>query len=386
MSTHLSPEMVALFDTYGEGPRSIGADLTRAIKAASTNDPLVVAAGPEMALYPGSAQGPSAQRFDICTKGGKELSGVANLGAALGSLVNLHALDVSDDLWRLDAERLLGVTRAAREVNSFELWRDTIAVEAFRGREKAIATMQDYGCALAIRYLEAILADQTLLTVEFLRKEVLEAPGPVLGGTIPFSSVMIATFFLERLDISHRIINWLRGKSINWRRALVLICAQEGPPLSGASIGASSIAQIIFAAADNKLSPDRLFIAPQGTTFAVDHLDLVRQTEETMRLLWANTKAMCDLGSTMFAGFPTRATAHVDISPDSFQAHTFTAIKDAEDRLAKTLQMRTVLEDRRQLLSGGAADFAPEQLRLSGNRPTEVTVPGLDGVLYPLNF
>jgi hypothetical protein len=185
MSTHLSPEMVALFDTYGEGPRSIGADLTRAIKAASTNDPLVVAAGPEMALYPGSAQGPSAQRFDICTKGGKELSGVANLGAALGSLVNLHALDVSDDLWRLDAERLLGVTRAAREVNSFELWRDTIAVEAFRGREKAIATMQDYGCALAIRYLEAILADQTLLTVEFLRKEVLEAPGPVLGGTIP---------------------------------------------------------------------------------------------------------------------------------------------------------------------------------------------------------
>jgi hypothetical protein len=46
--------------------------------------------------------------------------------------------------------------------------------------------------------------------------------------------------------------------------------------------------------------------------------------------------------------------------------------------------MRMALEDRRQLLSGSAADFSSEQLRLNG--PTKVTVPGLDGVLYRLNF
>jgi hypothetical protein len=48
-----------------------------------------------------------------------------------------------------------------------------------------------------------------------------------------------------------------------------------------------------------------------------------------------------------------------------------------------TTRLRLVMEDPRQLLSGCVTDYAVEQLRLNGNDPAKVVVPGLDLYAYP---
>jgi hypothetical protein len=48
-----------------------------------------------------------------------------------------------------------------------------------------------------------------------------------------------------------------------------------------------------------------------------------------------------------------------------------------------TTRLRLVIEDPRQLLSGCVTDYAVEQLRLNGNHPATVVVPGLDRYAYP---
>jgi hypothetical protein len=48
-----------------------------------------------------------------------------------------------------------------------------------------------------------------------------------------------------------------------------------------------------------------------------------------------------------------------------------------------TTRLRVVLEDPRQLLSGAVTDYASKQLVDNANRPSAVTVPGLDGEPYP---
>jgi hypothetical protein len=386
-----SPELVALFETYTAHADSIGANLTRAAARAEADAPLVLATATHVAIFPGGGRLPSVLGFRLSTGGFKELAAVSHLGPAMGSLVNLRALDPASDAWRQDALRLLAATKIARRANSPELWH-RIGVDAYRGREAAIAALLDYGCGLTMRYLEAVLADAAKLNPDFLRREVLEATGGALGATVPFNAVMIATFFLASLDAAHRLMRWFRAERVDWERAMVLICGQQGRPTSGVTWTSNSVAQMILAAADNRLALDRLYIAPLGPTFVVEgtgDLATVQAIEEPARWLWSYTKAIVDLGPTMFAGFPRYAA---DAAPAPTIAVATVALSEMpritgpDDMRTMTTRLRLVLEDPRQLLSGCVADYAADQLRRNGNDAQAVTVPGLDGVAYPTDL
>jgi hypothetical protein len=58
-----SPELVSLYETYTAGPTSIGADLTRMTVKAGADDPLIVATGTDMAIFPGGGRPPAVQSF-----------------------------------------------------------------------------------------------------------------------------------------------------------------------------------------------------------------------------------------------------------------------------------------------------------------------------------
>src|SRR5882724_3401288 len=290
-----SPELVSLYETYTAGPTSIGADLTRMTVKAGADDPLIVATGTDMAIFPGSGRPPKVQSFRLSTRGFKELAGIAHFGPALASIVNLHTLEPQNAIWRKDAERLAAATQAARVANSSALWRDRVVVEAFRGREDAIAAMVDYACAITLRYLKAVLADEAKLTPDFLRREYLEAKGNALGATVPFNAVMIAAFFLVALDTATRVIAWFREQSIDWERAMVLIAGQQGRPTAGVTWTNNSVCQIILGAANRKLPLERMYIAPHARSFTVkdpDDLDAVRAFEEPLRSVWLYTSAI----------------------------------------------------------------------------------------------
>ena len=392
MTTYQSSEFTTLFETYTGGSSGIGAHLTRLATEADFEAPLLVATATDLILYPGDGGTPSTQGFRIATRGFKELAAVSHLGPAIASLVNMRRLAPTSNLWKEDAERLLEATRTARAANSASLWRDQIGVEAYRGREDAIAAMLDYGCALTIRYLDAVLADETLLTPEYLRCNLLAAESSALGATIPFNWVMIATFFLTGLDISHRVIRWCREQGLDWSRTMVLICGKQGRPTSGVTLATNSIAQIILAASNHKLPADRLYIAPHGLALGLlkpDDLEPVRAAEGELRVLWSYTRAIAELSPTMFEGYPRYAPSVYSPPPlteTTTELAEMPAIKGADDMRAMVTRLRLVQEDPRQLLSGCVTDYAAEQLRLNGNDPLAVVVPGLDGVAYRSSF
>ena len=122
---------------------------------------------------------------------------------------------------------------AARKANSLALWRDLIAVPAYRGRELAIANMVHYSCELTERYIRRALEQPDTFTAEDLRVQYLEAQGPAAGATVPMNKVTIATFFLVGMDIGHRVIQWFDRHEIDWPRAMVVIVGRQGRPTAG---------------------------------------------------------------------------------------------------------------------------------------------------------
>jgi hypothetical protein len=47
---------------------------------AGADDPLIVATGTDMAIFPGGGQPPKVQSFRLSTRGFKELAGIAHFG------------------------------------------------------------------------------------------------------------------------------------------------------------------------------------------------------------------------------------------------------------------------------------------------------------------
>jgi hypothetical protein len=389
MSINHSPELIALFDTYTGNSTSIGARLSAATVKSLEANPLIVATGTDMAIFPGHGQDPSIQSFRLSTRGFKELAGVSHLGPALATLVRLRELGASRDTWLAEARRLLAATQTAHSANSTALWRDTIAVAAYQGREAAIAAMVDYACAVTERYLNRVILDETLLTAADLREQCFEATGDAVGASVPLNKVMVATFFLIGMDIGYRVIDWLDQHAIDWRQAMVLVCGRAGRPTAGVTWTTNSICAMILGASRHQLPLSRMYIAPHGPSFTIDasgDLSGAKAMEKPLRDLWAYTRAISDLGSTMFDGYAAYEPGSVALpylEPGTRTLSEMPQIRDVDDWQSMITRLRVAIEDPRQLLSGAVTDFAVRQLIEHKNDPKRVTVPGLDGIVYP---
>jgi len=389
MALTVSPELVRLFETYTGHPDSLAAHLAALTTREVRDDPLIVATGTDVVIFPGAGRDPEVQGFRLSTRGFKELAGISHLPPAVSSLVKMRSLDPDGTLWRREAIRLLLATETARKANSAALWRDVIAVEAYAGREQKIAEMVDYTCAVTERYLRLVLEDDSLLTPEGHRADYLEGRGRDIGATVPMNAVMVATFFLVGLDISHRIIRWFKRHEIDWSRAMVLITGRAGRTTAGVTIATNSVCATIVGCSNYQLPLDRIYIAPHAPAISVGSpvdIEAVRAFEEPLRQLWAYTRTMSELGPLMFDGYPRywpAGAAPPVMTADTTEVSEMPAIESPTDWRALTTRLRVVLEDPRQLLSGCVTDYAVKQLTEHDNDPARVAVPGLDGVVYP---
>jgi hypothetical protein len=295
----------------------------------------------------------------------------------------------SNPAWRSQAERLLREVERSRQVNNAALWRDTIAVEAYRGREAAIAEMADYAFAVTARYLRAGLEDESALNSSSLVSEFLDQGSEEGHGTV--NQMMVATFFLTGLDISHRIIRWFREQDISWERAMVIIAGQQGRPTAGVTWNTSSVATMILGASNYQLPLEHVYMAPHAPTFTTPgdgDLSEVIALEEPLRRIWSNTRANVELGDIMFPGLPRyvpSGLAFPDVHDHSVaEISEMPVIHGPDDWRSMTTRLRMVLQDPRQLLSGCVTDYAVGQLVAADNQPSRVTVPGLDDVAYPV--
>jgi hypothetical protein len=382
-----SPELVELFRTYTASPDSVAAHFNAACAGGSAEDPLIVASGTDIALYPGPGQAPMVEGIRTGTRGFKELAGVSHLGPAVASVMHMAELN-PDGHWRADADRLITACRAVRQANSTELWRDRIAVAAYRGREQQIARLTDYSCRVTERYLQSALDDPEYLVPDTLRSDYLQGPSS-LPLPVPFNRIMIATFFLAGMDIAHRIISWFDSLAVPWERTMVMMVGRTGKPTGAVTRETHSIAGIIDVASRGRLPEKSLLIAPHAAVFpSADGTNLaeIAAFEPQYRELWCGLTSMAELGPKMFADYPEfrpRPHGGLVIEPGVKNVSEMPMITAADDWFALTTRMRVVLEDPRQLLSSAVTDYASQQLITHDNDPTAVTVPGLDGEPYP---
>jgi hypothetical protein len=383
------PEMVDLFRVYTADPQSIGSALTRTAYRSRQDDPLIVATSFDIALYPGEGKAPQVEGFRGATRGFNELAGLSHLGPAVATLVSLRE-GAGDDAWRAHAQRLISATERARAVNTVDLWRDIIAVEAFRGREERISQMYDYACVATVGYLRRALTDDGYLCRDSLQRDYLgSVPGGVSGSAL-INEMMVATFFLVGLDNAYRLMRWFRSVRVEWDRAMVIVAGRQGRPTAGVTWNTSSVAAMLRGASEYRLPLERMYLAPHAPTFSTPKdgdLSEVARLEEPLRQLWCGLHAIQELGETMFPGYPRFTPGRVaaaDVSdPAVIEVSEMPLIRDADDFRAMVSRLRVVLEDPRQLLSACVTDFAVAQLVQHDNDPTKVTVPGLDNINYP---
>ena len=84
-----SPELVRLFETYAASPTSIGVQYAETSERATQHNPLLVATGTDLALYPGGGEPPVIEGFRMSTRGFKEMAAVSHLGPAVATLARM---------------------------------------------------------------------------------------------------------------------------------------------------------------------------------------------------------------------------------------------------------------------------------------------------------
>lgn len=371
--TPYQPEaaFAGLFHAFtGGGEHSIGTQLTRLMTERSASDPLLVSTASDIALFPGAGAAPQIESFRKSTRGFIELTAVSHLPLALCYVARMRELGLGDAACRARLAPLIEHAQQVRAANSVAMWRDRVALRAFAGQEQKITEMVEYTLRVSIDYAERAQADPALLDFDTLRKRYLE-PAP---GTLPvgMNAVMFATFCLAYIDIAYRIGNWLRGRGIDWGRAMVLVSGQSGRPTAGATWSSNNICHLIWRAADGALPAERLYVAPHAPGFSVADLPdagALAALEQTYRHLWCHTRASVEVSRRAFDGHPAyvfEPTAARDMPP----------LRSLDDHAACVARLRRIMEDPQQLLSNCVADYVVDALRANGNRPEAVAVPG----------
>lgn len=389
MAFTVAPEFEQLFKLYTGDSDSVGSHLTQTAERGSAVGALVVASGTDVAVFPGGGRPPAIESFRLHTRGFVELAAISHLGPAVAALIQMRELDPGGSPWRADARRLIDKLREVRAANTEELWRDHIAVAAWAGRIHKIIDLVDYACAVTSNYLQAGLADEFRLTFEHLRANYLETTEPG-SPPIPFNHVMIATFCLTALDISHRVSLWLRGQALDWKRLMVLIAGQPGRATAGLTWSSNNMCHLLTRASEGRLAPERLYIVPRAPDLALsgddNDGDRWRQLEQRYRTLWFNTYANVELAGRMFEGYPpyrfaTPRGQAVDRATEAVSE--LPAVASAQDMFALVSRLRFVLEDPRQLISNCVADVMIDQLFVHDSRLEKVEISGFSNVAYP---
>jgi len=387
MTYSLHSEFADLYKIYTSDPDSMGNHLTLRMSKLTDADPLLVVTGSDAVLFPGPGRPPVMESFRKSTRGFIELASVSHLGTSAAWLVRLRELD--DPVWRIDAARLIQQIDRTRRINSEKLWREEIAVPALAGYEAKIAAMIDYSCAVTREFLAAGLADESLMNFKHLREHYLEPVGSA-AVPVPINDMMVATFGLAFLDIGHRMIRWMREQVSDWGRLMVVLSGRSGRATAGLTWATNSMCHVLWKASDERLSPERVYIAPHAPSFVLADMhneEQLRKLNKEYRDLWNNTRASVELARSMFEGFPAfepamSPAATIGASGKSTVSE-MPAMRSADDRFTAVTRLRVVLEDPGQLLANSVASYIVDQLCERGNRPGEVFIPGFTNVTYP---
>ena len=380
------PEFSTLYSIFTPDADSIGGHLNNLRARLSSDDPLLVTTGSDIIIFPGSGREPLMESFRNSTRGFIELTSISHLGVAVPFIVRLREL--GDPAWESYARRLIEQIVKVRAVNTEAYWRETVAVAAWAGLESKITDLVDYSCAVTLDFLTRGLADQTRLTFDYLRTHFLD-PVHSPEVPVPINDMMAGTFGLVFLDNGYRITRWLREQDFDWRRLMVIVSGRAGRTTAGLTWPTNSMCHLLWRASAERLSPERLYIAPHAPSLALEDLrDSASRSalESQFRQIWFSTRVTVEVGRAMFEGYPAfkpviNSAPVIDATTQSIGE--LPAVRSPYDRRAIITRLRFVMEDPAQQLANSVAHYIIDQLSACNNRPADVVIAGFTNVSYP---
>lgn len=385
MPYRTDPRFVGLYDLY-TGPNSIAAELAQRKRDATADTPILISTGSDLVLFPGRDREPVYESFRHSTRGFKELTAISHLGTAMAWLAEMQEEGI--DGWQTWARRFLAQCEAVRAVSTISYWEGDVAVDAWKGWEPKIVDLVDYACSTIEDFLHAGLADSSVFTYQALRERLLE-PSEPSRLPVPFNDVMVATFALTFLDITHRIMRWINTLDLDWRTLMVMICGSSGRPTAGLTWATNNMCHLLWRASQKTLRPEYLLISPHAPSLNLDMIksggDLT-DLEKAYRTLWCKTRVTAEIGGKMFDGFPAFVpdigTAPVITDPAGTLSE-MPRLKHPNDRFTAISRLRMVMEDPRQLLSNSVAEFIIDELSEKNLDPGAITIPCFTDTVYP---
>ena len=386
MSYAPDPRFRQLYSLFTPDEGSIGERLNGLRAHLAADDPLLVATGTDIIVFPGAGRPALTESFRIGTRGFIELTSVSHLGVAVPYLLRLREL--GDPQWEPLARRLVDQLGGVRSANSEAYWRDTVAVEAWKGLESKIADLVDYSCEVTSHFLLQGLEDPARLTFEYLREHFLD-PVNEAAVPVPINDMMVGTFGLVFLDNGYRIMRWLRAQHFDWDRMMVVISGRAGRTTAGVTWQTNNMCHLLWRASRQRLPPERVYVAPHAPPLVLETLrsDTDRAALEAQyRQIWFSTRVTVEVGREMFEGYPAfQPTLHVAPTLDE---HTrslgeLPAIRSLQDRRAFITRLRFVMEDPAQQLSNAVAHYILDQMSEDPIDPGAVFIPGFTDIAYP---
>jgi hypothetical protein len=386
MSYMPDPEFRKLYSLFTPDEGSIGERLNGLRARLAADDPLLVATGTDVIVFPGRGRPALSESFRIGTRGFIELTSISHLGVAVPYLIRLREL--GDPQWEPLARKLLAQIASVRSVNSELYWRDVAAVEAWRGLEGKIADLVDYSCEVTSHLLLQGLKEPARFTFDYLRKHFLD-PVNEAAVPVPINDMMVGTFGLVFLDIGYRIMRWLRAQRFDWDRMMVIISGRAGRPTAGLTWQTNNMCHLLWRASREALSRERVYIAAHAPPLVLEalHSDAERAALEAQyRQIWFSSRVTVEVGRQMFAGYPAFQPS-VNTAPtlDENTRHLseMPAIRSLQDRRALITRLRFVMEDPGQQLSNAVAHYILDQMTEDPIDPRAVFVPGFTEIAYP---
>jgi hypothetical protein len=386
MSYAPNPEFRKLYSLFTPDEGSIGERLNGLRARLASDDPLLVATGTDVVVFPGKDRPPITESFRIGTRGFIELTSISHLGVAVPYLIRLREL--GDPQWEPLARSLIDQIAAVRAINNVAYWRDTAAVEAWKGLESKICDLVSYSCEVTSRFLEQCLEKPADFTFQRLRTHFLD-PVNSAEVPVPIDDMMVGTFGLVFLDIGYRIMRWLRAQNFDWERMMVVISGRAGRTTAGVTWQTNNMCHLLWRASRQRLPAERVYIAPHAPALALDALRTESERvalESRYRQIWFSTRVSVEVGREMFAGYPAFQPA-VHIAP-TLDDHTdalgeLPALRSLDDRRALITRLRFVMEDPAQQLSNAVAHYILDQMQADPIDPAAIFVPGFTDITYP---
>jgi Domain of unknown function (DUF5624) len=386
MSYVPDPQFRKLYSLFTPDEGSIGERLNGLRARLAADDPLLVATGTDVIVFPGKGRPALTESFRIGTRGFIELTSISHLGVAVPYLIRLREL--GDPQWEPLTRQLIAQLASVRGVNSEPYWRDTVTVEAWKGLESKIADLVDYSCTVTAHFLEQGLKDPACFTFEYLRAHFLD-PVKDVAVPVPIDDMMVGTFGLVFLDIGYRIMRWLRAQRFDWDRMMVVISGRAGRTTAGLTWQTNNMCHMLWRASRERLSPDRVYVAPHAPPLVLETLrcDSERAAlEARYRQIWFSTRVTVEVGREMFEGYPAFQPPF-NVAP-TLDEHTrslgeLPAIRSLKDRRALITRLRFVMEDPAQQLSNAVAHYILDQMSEDPIDPGAVFVPGFTDIAYP---